>query len=395
MSANEMNDPGRSPGRPDGQGHPDQPRPTDPGEALWSPEPLTPPVADTAWASLNTPPPAPPATGRPWAAGPDAGPAWGSNAAPGQPWAPPLAPPLGTQAYQQAFQPPPRPESYPPYQEWAAPPPPPASRRPNGAGPRLVPVIVAVALLSASLSAVGTYAAITLTTGHSVGTDAALAQSSTTQQVTLTQSDAIVRVASLVKPSVVTITSQETTGLSPFSVPSTGVGSGFLVSSDGLILTNNHVVAGASSLTVVLDDTRSVQATVVSTDPAHDLALIKVDVTGLTPVTLGDSASVQVGQLAIAIGSPLGTFTDSVTQGIVSGVNRTITVSDQATRSQQDLSGLIQTDAAINPGNSGGPLLDASGSVVGIITASSSNAQDMGFAIPINQAKAMIAAATK
>jgi S1-C subfamily serine protease len=133
----------------------------------------------------------------------------------------------------------------------------------------------------------------------------------------------------------------------------------------------------------------------VATDPAHDLALVKVDATGLTPVTLGDSSSVQVGQLAIAIGSPLGTFTDSVTQGIVSGVNRTITVSEQGTRNQESLTGLIQTDAAINPGNSGGPLLDASGSVIGIITASSSNAQDMGFAIPINQAKSMIAAAIK
>ena len=134
-------------------------------------------------------------------------------------------------------------------------------------------------------------------------------------------------------------------------------------------------------------------ATVVTTDPAHDLALIKVVATGLTAVTLGDSSTVQVGQLAIAIGSPLGTFTDSVTQGIVSGLNRSITVGDPATGAQEALAGLIQTDAAINPGNSGGPLLDASGNVVGIITASASNAQDMGFAISINQAKSMISAA--
>ena len=127
----------------------------------------------------------------------------------------------------------------------------------------------------------------------------------------------------------------------------------------------------------------------------HDLALVKVDANGLTPVTLGDSSAIQVGQMAIAIGSPLGTFTDSVTQGIVSGIDRSITVGDQASRSQEDLTGLIQTDAAINPGNSGGPLLDASGSVIGIVVASASSAQDMGFAIPINQAKSMIAAATK
>ena len=127
----------------------------------------------------------------------------------------------------------------------------------------------------------------------------------------------------------------------------------------------------------------------------HDLALIKIDATGLTPVTLGDSSAVAVGQMAIAIGSPLGTFTDSVTQGIVSGTDRSITVGDQATRVQEDLSGLIQTDAAINPGNSGGPLLDAAGSVIGIVTATASGAQDMGFAIPINQAKSLIAGAIK
>jgi serine protease Do len=113
----------------------------------------------------------------------------------------------------------------------------------------------------------------------------------------------------------------------------------------------------------------------------------------LTPVTLGDSSAIQVGQLAIAIGSPLGTFTDSVTQGIVSGLNRDISVGDRTSQLSEDLKGLIQTDAAINPGNSGGPLLDVNGSVVGIITASDSSAQDMGFAIPINQAKEMIAKA--
>ncbi len=136
-------------------------------------------------------------------------------------------------------------------------------------------------------------------------------------------------------------------------------------------------------------------ATVVATDAAHDLALVKVNATGLTPVTLGDSSSVQVGQLAIAIGSPLGTFTDSVTQGIVSGTDRTITVGDRTTRNTENLTGLIQTDAAINPGNSGGPLLDVSGSVIGIITASASNSQGVGFAIPINQAKQLIAGSAK
>ena len=167
------------------------------------------------------------------------------------------------------------------------------------------------------------------------------------------------------------------------------------MSSDGLILTNNHVVAGAKSLTVTMDDTSQLPATVVLTDATLDLAVIRVNATGLKAATLGDSDSLQVGQLAIAIGSPLGTFTDSVTQGIVSGLDRSITAANRGSRTSEDLSGLIQTDAAINPGNSGGPLLDAGGSVIGIITATASNAQDMGFAIPINQAKALIAEASK
>ena len=99
--------------------------------------------------------------------------------------------------------------------------------------------------------------------------------------------------------------------------------------------------------------------------------------------------------MAIAIGSPLGTFTDLVTQGIVSGTNRTATVGDGSTRTERNLTGLIQTDAAINAGNSGGPLLDAGGSVVGVVTASVGGSQGVGFAVPINQAKAMISAATK
>lgn len=239
---------------------------------------------------------------------------------------------------------------------------------------RLLPVILAAALLSASLSAIGTYFVATIALKSAVATTPG-GQPANAQLVSLTQSDAIVRVAAAVKPSVVTITTSGISNLSPFSVPATGAGSGFIVSADGLILTNNHVVVGATSLTVTLDDTSQLTATVVANDAAHDLALVKIDAKGLTPVTLGDSSSVQVGQLAIAIGSPLGTFTDSVTQGIVSGTNRTITVGDRTTRNTEKLTGLIQTDAAINPGNSGGPLLDAGGSVIGIITASASNSE--------------------
>jgi V8-like Glu-specific endopeptidase len=381
MSANEVNHPDRTPGEPDPRQNLNGPA-SDDATPLWSPEPPDAGPVESAGGPpdrITAVPPSPPGTPSPWSM--------------------PVPPQSSPQPYCPAFQTPPPPPAYPPNQEWAPGPAPAAPSanppRQDGLVRRLAPIMVAVALLSASLSAIGTYAAITLTAKPAGAAAATAGAPGAAQQVNLTQSDTIVRVASMVKPSVVTITSSGTTGFSPFSVPSTGVGSGFIVSAGGLILTNNHVVTGATTLTVVLDDERSLTATVVATDAAHDLALVKVDATGLTPVTLGDSSSVQVGQLAIAIGSPLGTFTDSVTQGIVSGVNRTITVSEQGTRNQEDLTGLIQTDAAINPGNSGGPLLDASGSVIGIITASSSNAQDMGFAIPINQAKSMIADATR
>jgi serine protease Do len=203
------------------------------------------------------------------------------------------------------------------------------------------------------------------------------------------------RVAAAAGPSVVTIATVGTTDFSPFSMPTSGAGSGIVVSADGLILTNEHVVTGATQLTVTLADGSQVSATVVASDAAHDLAVIRAAATGLTPATLADTTSLTVGQIAIAIGSPLGTFTDTVTQGIVSGLDRSIDVSDQATRTAQHLDGLIQTDAAVNPGNSGGPLLDASGRVIGIITASASGAQGVGFAIPIDVALPLIRQASE
>jgi putative serine protease PepD len=198
--------------------------------------------------------------------------------------------------------------------------------------------------------------------------------------------------------SVVTITSQiggnGGSRFNPFNIPSTGVGSGIIVTSDGLILTNNHVVEGTQQLTVTLSDGSDVSATVVKTDPQHDIAVIRADKTGLTPAKLGDSDQIKVGQTAIAIGSPLGEFTETVTKGIISALDRSITVQDEQTGQPVQMSGLIQTDAAINPGNSGGPLLNTAGEVVGINSAVAGQAQGIGFAIPINVAKSMIAAAT-
>jgi S1-C subfamily serine protease len=278
----------------------------------------------------------------------------------------------------------------------ASPAPAPASR--NG---RRIPVraVLAAALLSAILSSGGTYAVVTLTapaqaTTAPVARLASTGAAATTAPSAANTTDAIVQVAAEASKSVVTITTTGLTGgFSPFSVPETGVGSGFVVSASGLILTANHVVAGNTSLTVTLPDGRQVSATVVSTDPQHDVALIKAAATGLVPLPLGDSSTLTVGQLAIAVGSPLGTFNDTVTNGIVSALDRTISVSETGSRQQTRLSGLIQTDAAINPGNSGGPLLDASGRVIGLIDAQASGAQGVGFAVPINAAKALLSAA--
>ena len=166
------------------------------------------------------------------------------------------------------------------------------------------------------------------------------------------------------------------------------------ITADGYILTNAHVVADSSSLTVTLEDGTEYPATVVTSDATHDLALVKVEATGLTPARIGDSTKTQVGQTAIAIGSPLGTYTETVTKGIVSALDRTITVEDESTGQPHTLTGLIHTDAAINPGNSGGPLLDETGAVIGIDTAVSSGANGLGFAIPIDVAASLIARAT-
>jgi putative serine protease PepD len=188
-----------------------------------------------------------------------------------------------------------------------------------------------------------------------------------------------------------------------------GIGSGVVLTSDGEILTNNHVVAGGGTLTVTFSDGRTATATVVGTSPSSDLALIRAQhVSGLTAATLGDSGGVQVGDEVVAIGSPEG-LQNTVTSGIVSALNRQVTVSDQSeqndplaafgSQGSQVSYDAIQTDASINPGNSGGPLVDMHGDVIGINSAiyspTSASGQGgsvgLGFAIPINQAKAIVA----
>lgn len=169
-----------------------------------------------------------------------------------------------------------------------------------------------------------------------------------------------------------------------------GAGSGFIVSADGLILTNKHVVSDkAAQYTVYTNDGTKYSANVLALDPVQDLAVIKIDSPGKTfpPIILGDSSGIQLGQTAIAIGNALGQFSNTVSVGIVSGLSRTISASDQVGNLSETLEGIIQTDAAINSGNSGGPLLNLKGEVIGINTAMAQGAQSIGFALPINAAK--------
>lgn len=168
-----------------------------------------------------------------------------------------------------------------------------------------------------------------------------------------------------------------------------GGGSGFIVTSDGYILTNRHVVTDSSAdYAVVLSDDRELPAKVLAKDPLNDLAVLKIDAgVGALPVLeLGDSDQIQIGETVIAIGYALSEFRNTVTKGVISGVNRRVVAGDQR-GSSEVIQEAIQTDAAINPGNSGGPLLNLRGQVIGVNTAVSREGQLIGFAIPINVAK--------
>ena len=259
--------------------------------------------------------------------------------------------------------------------------------------------IVVAAVLSAVLAAGGTAALVAgplrtaQATPASAGAPAGVTTATGTNPGPSATTD-LPAVVAAVRDSVVTITSEGVSARGLVDIPSTGVGSGIVLTANGYILTNKHVVTGSQSLSVELADGEQFDATVVTESPDTDLALVKIDAKGLTPAIIGDVSTLQVGQTVIAIGSPLGTFTETVTKGILSATGRTITVRDEATGRPETLTGLLQTDAAINPGNSGGPLLDAAGRVIGVNTAVSTNAEGLGFAIPIAAAAALIAQAT-
>lgn len=217
------------------------------------------------------------------------------------------------------------------------------------------------------------------TTSVSADTTAALATATTDSDSELSVSE----VAGLAANSVVEIrTETVTTDSQMQQYVTNGAGSGVIVSSDGYIVTNNHVIDGASKITVRLKSGTTYDATLIGTDSKTDVALLKIKATGLTTAVLGDSDGLKVGDTAIAIGNPLGQLGGTVTEGIISALDRELVIDGKTMT-------LLQTDAAINPGNSGGGLFNDKGELIGIVVAKSSGSdvEGLGFAIPINNAK--------
>lgn len=203
----------------------------------------------------------------------------------------------------------------------------------------------------------------------------------------------IADVVSKISTSVVSIvTSVQATSYFGQSYTSQAAGTGIIVSSDGYILTNKHVIEGAKTISVVLDDgTIYKDVSVAAVDSLNDVAFLKIkDVSDLTAAKLGDSKTISVGQQVVAIGNALGEYQNSVTSGVISGTGRSLTATDSTGSVSEKLTDMIQTDAAINSGNSGGPLINAAGEVIGVNTATSSTAENMGFAIPIAAVKGML-----
>lgn len=201
-----------------------------------------------------------------------------------------------------------------------------------------------------------------------------------------TSSNGVSDVASKTMDSVVEIQTESLQTNSMLSQAVTkGAGSGVILSKDGYIVTNNHVINGANKITVRTRDGKSYTAKLIGKDSQSDLAILKIDATGLTPAVLGDSGKLEVGDTAIAIGNPLGELGGTVTAGIISALDRDITVEGESMK-------LLQTNAAINSGNSGGGLFNAKGELIGIVNAktSGSGIEGLGFAIPINDAKEVI-----
>ena len=220
----------------------------------------------------------------------------------------------------------------------------------------------------------------------------------------VSEESVVIKVAEEASPSVVTVSvetpARRVLQLNPFGGFSSRVeggtpqdiGTGFIVSQDGLIVTNKHVVSAGdeAKYKVITKDDKEYEVTQISRDPANDIAILKIEATGLKPVELGESSNLKVGQFVVAIGTALGEFRHTVTTGVISGLGRGITAGSVFEGYVERLDNVIQTDAAINPGNSGGPLLNSAGQVIGINVAIAQDAQNVGFAIPVDTVKSAL-----
>ncbi len=213
------------------------------------------------------------------------------------------------------------------------------------------------------------------------------------KRVVTSEESAVIRVVEKASPAVVSIVAKQV-GFDPLRGPtsdSRGIGTGFIVDANGIILTNDHVVEDTDiSYTIVTKDKKTFPVKKIDRDSLNDLAILQVEAVGLPTVELGDSDNLQVGQTVVAIGNALGRFDNTVTVGVISGIGRGVTASDSFGIRSETLENVIQTDAALNPGNSGGPLLDLSARVIGINFAVTEGAQNIGFVIPINRAKVVL-----
>lgn len=254
--------------------------------------------------------------------------------------------------------------------------------------------ITAIVLAGAIVSGACGYGGAMLANHASYGSTTITQSSRTASTVTVKKVDGQTAMspaevyASTVNSVVSINCSSTSTNIFGQSTESASSGSGFIITSDGYIVTNHHVISGASKISVTLHNGDTYDATVIGSDSDYDVAVLKVDAKDLTPVTLGDSTNVNVGDTVLAVGNPLGELTFSMSQGIVSCCDRAINVDGTPFN-------MIQVDASINPGNSGGPLFNEYGEVVGIVSAkyssyASQSVEGLGFAIPINDVAAMI-----
>lgn len=259
--------------------------------------------------------------------------------------------------------------------------------------PNLSGIVLAISL--GVLVAIGLYQAQVRGLIPSANFSQPLLPSQETRTV-IQEENAVISVVEKVSPSVVAIgvSTRVFNPFDPFAIPrreESTIGTGFVVSSEGVIVTNKHVVSDPQSrYSIVTRDGQKYEAKKIYRDPVLDLAIVKIDGSDLKPLELGDSSKLRVGQTVIAIGNALGRFTNTVTTGVVSGLGRAVIAGDPLAGFAERLEDLIQTDAAINPGNSGGPLLNSAGQVIGVNVATTEGAQNIGFAVPINSVKQIV-----